>query len=118
MKTFFLWLVDIITWKSCVYDGVSNSTNVLTLSDNKCIDTAAKNECIGSGGRCQIDIDGYYIEVAVNVVYGIVWYQWGKRVLEHLQSLDRKEWHVLSSQSDEESLEATVPLEDVKIKGF
>lgn len=116
VKTFFLWLVDIITWKSCIYEEFSNTTSIL--SDNKCIDNTAKLECIESGGKCQIDVDGYYIEVALNVVYGIVWYQWGKRVLEHLQTLDIKEWHVLSSQSDEESLDESVPLEDVKSKSF
>lgn len=71
-----------------------------------------------NGGKCQIDIDGYYIEVALNVVYGIIWYQWGKRVLDHLQSLDLEEWHVMSNHLDEENIDASVPLEDVKIKSF
>lgn len=106
VKTFYLWLVDIITWKSCNYDQtILNST--VHITDNKCADKAAKQLCIDEGGHCQIDIDGYYIEVAINVVYGIIWYQWGKRVLEHLQSLQRHEWHVLSNRPDDDAEEST-----------
>lgn len=106
MKTFFLWLVDIITWKSCISDqAILNATVYIT--GNKCADKAEKQLCIDEGGHCKIDIDGYYIEVAINVVYGIIWYQWGKRVLEHLQSLQRHEWHVLSSRPDNEEEELT-----------
>jgi MFS transporter, PAT family, solute carrier family 33 (acetyl-CoA transportor), member 1 len=113
VKTFFLWLVDIITWKSCVYDEFKNST--IVLSENKCVDKAAKSECIASGGRCNIDIDGYYIEVALNVVYGLLWYSWGKRTLEYLQNLNTSDWHVLSSHSIEENPEES-PLECINEK--
>lgn len=113
-RTFFLWLVDFITWKSCVYDSFSNST--IPLSNNQCENIEAKNECTRSGGRCQIDIDGYYIEIVVNFIYGILWYQWAKRTLLYLQSLNVKEWHVLGARpADEESLE-TAPLKEIKNK--
>lgn len=79
-----------------------------TLVDNKCADKTAKVECVNNGGRCQIDIDGYYIEVAFNVVYGLLWYHWGKRTLEYLQKLQRKDWHVLSNRpGDQDACEAT-----------
>lgn len=111
VKTFFLWFVDIITWKSCFYDQISNST---ILIDNKCENKDAKAECLNSGGRCQIDIDGYYIEVAINVIYGIIWYQWGKKTLDYLQNLQKKEWHVLSNASDQNAdNNEAAPLEDL-----
>lgn len=111
MKTFFLWLVDVITWKSCIYEEYTNSTIVLT--DNKCIDKAAKAECASSGGQCRTDIDGYYIEIALNVLYGIIWFQWGKRMLVYLQNLERNEWYILTKVSDVENAEAT-PLDENK----
>lgn len=113
MKTFFLWLVDIITWKSCVLNEASLNNSTISLTDNKCADKAAKSECLSNGGYCRIDIDGYYIEVALNVLYGIIWYQWGKRVLKHLQSLQRHEWHVLSKPPTEEE---ETPLEEINLK--
>jgi MFS transporter, PAT family, solute carrier family 33 (acetyl-CoA transportor), member 1 len=94
-----MWFVDVITWKSCVFDDaqdISNST--YSFNDNKCIDKLAKSECIDNGGRCNIDIDGYYIETAINVVYGIIWYQWAKRMLIFLQELPISDWHVLSKE--------------------
>lgn len=117
MKTFYLWFVDIITWKSCIYDehrNLNSTIDALSFSlfaENKCINKDAKQECIANGGKCHIDIDGYYIEVAINVVYGIIWYQWGKRVLDYLQNLQRHEWHVLSSRPDAEAIDST-PLEE------
>lgn len=95
-----------ITWKSCAYESFTNST----LVDNKCGDKEAKTACVNTGGRCQIDIDGYYIEVAFNVVYGLIWYQWGKRTLDYLQNLQRKEWHVLSSKAP--AKDEVTPLDD------
>lgn len=59
-KTFSIWLVDVITWRSCAYndDHLTNSTRVLL--DNRCEDDFAKAQCIESGGKCLIDVDGYY----------------------------------------------------------
>lgn len=104
-------LVDVITWKSCIYEVSANTTIVLT--DNKCADVTAKAECTSSGGLCRTDIDGYYIEVALNVVYGVIWFQWGKKVLNNLQNLDINEWRVLSNKSNAARPEET-PLEDIK----
>lgn len=113
-KTFFLWLVDYITWKSCVYDSPSNST--IPLTNNQCENLVAKTECIGSGGRCQIDIDGYYIEIAFNFIYGIFWYQWGKRTILYLQSLNVKDWHVLAIKPVDDENPETAPLKEIKNK--
>ncbi|CRL01967.1 CLUMA_CG015131, isoform A [Clunio marinus] len=114
VKTFFLWFVDIITWKSCIFDEASLSNSTMLLTDNKCENKDAKLECTNNGGKCRIDIDGYYIEVALNVVYGIIWYQWGKRVLHHLQNLERHEWHILSNRKRTEDIDGT-PIEEIRI---
>lgn len=95
-KSFSIWLVDIITWKSCVYDYSSNSTSIA--SSNKCENEFAIAECLSSGGFCKIDIDGYYIEVAANILFGIFWFQWARRIIERLQRLPTSNWHVLSNR--------------------
>lgn len=89
--------MDIITWQSCVPVVPVGRTNAtLSLIDNKCANKEEKGQCIRNGGTCRIDVDGYYIEVLLSVIYGILWYQWGKRVLNYLQDVPRHEWHVLS----------------------
>lgn len=109
VKTFFLWLVDIITWKSCVFEDISNLNSTL-IGDNKCVNKAAKEICIEAGGKCVIDIDGYYIEVAMNAVYGVCWYFWGRKMIEYLQQLPISDWHILSKNSDKELKEIEIPL--------
>lgn len=117
MKTFFLWLVDIITWKSCVQTENSANTqnSSYAFSENKCHDANAKKDCISNGGVCQIDVDGYYIEVLINVAYGIVWFYLARKFVKNLESVPINEWHVLSKVNYEPSEDATrevTPLND------
>lgn len=111
VKTFFLWLVDIITWKTCVFDASNHGNVTFSLTDNNCADKVEKSECISNGGTCRIDVDGYYIEVALNVLYGVIWYQWGKRVLKYLQDVPQHEWHVLSRTPT--TAEEDIPLKEI-----
>lgn len=110
-RSFSLWFVDVVTWKSCTHDQVSNST---ILIDNYCDDEFAKIECINSGGYCRIDIDGFYIEVAINVVFGIIWFQWAKGIIRYLQELPISDWHVLSNRPKINEFEI-FPLKDNKV---
>lgn len=96
-KTFSIWLLDVITWKSCVFDEFSNVTAVMI--NNNCANDFSKAECIKRGGYCEIDVDGYYIEVAANVLFGIFWFQWAKKIINYLQHLPISDWHVLSNQN-------------------
>jgi MFS transporter, PAT family, solute carrier family 33 (acetyl-CoA transportor), member 1 len=109
VKTFFLWLVDIITWKSCIFDenALSYFNSTYSFINNKCIDIFSKKECTENGGRCNIDIDGYYIEVAMNVVYGIIWLHFGKQMVKDIEKCLLSDWHVLSKCSEEKTREVT-----------
>lgn len=105
-----MWFVDVITWKSCVADEAYHGNATFSLADNNCGDNEAKSECISNGGTCKIDVDGYYIEVALNVIYGVIWYQWGKKVLKYLQDVPQHEWHVLSKHP---GTEEEIPLSEI-----
>lgn len=109
-KTMAMWLVDVLTWKSCGYSELTNSTILLT--DNKCISEVDIAECKESGGECQIDIDGYYVEVGLNVVFGIFWFQWARKIICRLQKLPVSDWHVLSNRLKADDTE----LEPLKVK--
>lgn len=112
-----MWLVDIVTWKTCIIDETLNSFNsTYSFESNKCADKAAKSVCIDNGGKCFTEIDGYYIEVIMNVVYGIIWYQWAKRTLEYLQKLPISDWHVLSKPDEILEDQEEEKLKEVNLK--
>ncbi|XP_053684823.1 acetyl-coenzyme A transporter 1 [Sabethes cyaneus] len=85
--TVVLWMVDVLTWKRCS-----------TVADNACTDYAEKETCSENGGECNIAIDGYYIEIAICLVYGVLWYQWGKHKIRYLQNLPLDAWRVVQRQ--------------------
>jgi PAT family acetyl-CoA transporter-like MFS transporter 1 len=91
--TFSLWLVDVLTWKSCAYDPTSlNSTS--SFIDNDCSDENLISQCTESGGKCEIVIDGFYIEAVINTCFGILWYLYSRRYAVKLQELPLEAWHV------------------------
>lgn len=93
-NTFFLWLVEIITWKSCVPEGQETDFSALKLGNNSCGTKVDQEDCLKIGGKCRIDIDGYYIEVIICLIYGIVWYKWARTKINQLQRLPIKSWRV------------------------
>ncbi|XP_058460267.1 acetyl-coenzyme A transporter 1 isoform X1 [Malaya genurostris] len=85
--TVVLWMVDVLTWKRC-----TNPT------DNTCSDNEQQEACLNGGGKCELQIDGYYIEIVICLVYGILWFQWGKHKIRYLQSLPLSAWRVVHRQ--------------------
>lgn len=105
VQTFFLWFVDVITWRRCIFDEELLSSNSTSLPlNNKCSDKIEKEICTKSGGKCHTDIEGYYIEIGINVVYGIVWFCLIKNLILYLQSLPAKEWYVLSRKEEQREM--------------
>lgn len=97
-QTFFLWLVDIISWKRCLIDESTKIYfNSTILHLNKCENKAAKEICIKGGGYCHTDIDGFYIEGAINVIYGLIFYAFSRKLIDYLERLPLSDWHVLST---------------------
>lgn len=102
IQTFYLWLLDIISYRQCIFDEslLNNSTLTLPL-DNKCVDKIEKESCLKSGGNCRTDVDGYFIEVFFNVVYGIIWFYFGRKLIMHLQNLPTSDWYILTKKNDQ-----------------
>lgn len=112
-KTFSIWLVDVITWRSCAYDEYHNSTRILL--DSNCNDDFTKTQCLESGGFCEIKIDGYFIEVAINVIFGIIWYKFARKIIDHLQQLPITDWYVLSNRQQNKNPELTLLNRETKV---
>lgn len=90
---------------------MANQTNTtFSLTDNYCADKVAKSECISNGGTCRTDVDGYYIEIVLNVIYAVIWYLWARKVVQYLQEVPRHEWHVLSKPPANEE---DIPLSEI-----
>ena len=98
-NTLVLWLIDLITWKSCVADGSERDFSAPKLNNNTCITHTEQEDCQSINGKCRIDIDGYYIEIILCLIYGIIWYKWGRSKINQLQRLPVKAWHVFHSKS-------------------
>ncbi|KAG5681680.1 hypothetical protein PVAND_011093 [Polypedilum vanderplanki] len=96
--TFFLWLVDKITWKQC-----SSSANTFSVQNSTTINTCAnileKEACIENGGNCETIVDGFYIEIAISVIIALIWYKFMKSVIFQLQRYPREDWFVLTGKS-------------------
>lgn len=102
-NTFFLWFTEIITWKSCVASGSENDLGAAPLGNNSCIDKIEQDDCSKIGGKCRIDIDGYYIEIILCLIYGIIWYKWGRTKINQLQRLPVQSWRVVDGKTTKTS---------------
>ena len=89
--TLALWAVDQLTFKRCDFTKPSNITD-----DNICDGASQVKECEDNGGKCATEVDGYYIESIVAVIFGLVWLiLWGWRVVNRLQNAQEREWRVV-----------------------
>lgn len=43
-------------------------------------------------------MDGYYFEVVICLVYGVLWYFWGRAKIEKLQRMPVRSWRVVQQQ--------------------
>ncbi|KAJ8675824.1 hypothetical protein QAD02_011610 [Eretmocerus hayati] len=83
-STAALYFVDTLTFRQCSND-VSND----------CSTADEKETCTTSGGVCNMQLDGYYIESLLCVVIGCLWLRWGRRKLGYLQNRPLSTWRVV-----------------------
>ncbi len=79
-STIALWLIDPLTRKSCSIDGML------------CNDSDSIKSCNSRDGQCLVSTDGYYIEVVLCVIIGMIWYRWGRSKIKLLQSKPLSAW--------------------------
>ncbi|XP_050056482.1 acetyl-coenzyme A transporter 1-like isoform X1 [Aphis gossypii] len=82
-RTGSLWLVDVLTFKQCT-----------TISQNHCAASTLIKSCRAAGGKCNTIIDGFYAEVIISSILGIIWFYIIKKPLLKLNLSDRKNWLV------------------------
>ncbi|GAB1603762.1 acetyl-coenzyme A transporter 1-like [Argonauta hians] len=80
--TICLWMVESLTYKAC------------TVKDISCSDPAQAKLCSLKGGECETVIDGYFVETAVCIVIGFIWYFNRRNTIKRLQNLKPDHWKV------------------------
>ena len=78
--TLALWFIDPLTFKSCSVDGFP------------CKDSISQDKCKSLAGECLTVIDGYYIEVLLCIIIGLIWFRWGKSKIKMLQNKHSSAW--------------------------
>ena len=62
--------------------------------NNACADSTAEDACIANGGECLIKYDGFFVEVGICLVVGILWYLFMFKKVTHLQRMKSHQWKV------------------------
>ncbi|XP_060866175.1 acetyl-coenzyme A transporter 1-like isoform X1 [Metopolophium dirhodum] len=78
-----LGIVDLLTFKECSFD-----------SKNNCSSPDLQKRCITDGGECVVTVNGYYIEMVLCTIFGILWYGIFKNILKNLQMKCPSQWLV------------------------
>ncbi|KAM3084429.1 hypothetical protein ACMFMG_001467 [Clarireedia jacksonii] len=99
-RFFVLKLVDAFTVATCLppasdYKLSPNLKGPLVTSSFSCAMAAEKDRCLGGGGICDIERDGYYVMNIVCIIIGAVTF-WGyiKPAALKLQALPLRAWRV------------------------
>ena len=50
--------------------------------------------CTAGGGHCVTQLDGYYVEIVICLILGVIWYFLQRQRIIRLQSLDKSAWQV------------------------
>lgn len=82
-STIALYFVDSLTWKSC--QG----------GPGYCESPQASQKCEEAGGLCFTEYDGYYTEVVITMILGVLWLLWRRKRIQHLQQLPESSWKCL-----------------------
>lgn len=44
--------------------------------------------------QCTIIVDGYYVEMFVCTILGLIWLCWARKTVDKLQNMDETSWRV------------------------
>lgn len=82
-NTLALRMIDVLSFSKC-----SNNDS------NNCSTIQLKNTCKLNNGDCISIVNGYYIEVAVCMIIGFVWYFSYKKTIKNLQTKSVSNWQL------------------------
>jgi MFS transporter, PAT family, solute carrier family 33 (acetyl-CoA transportor), member 1 len=93
-----LALVDYLTTRECL--GGSNHDEILAIGSHTCSNIDERTACTSAGGECLIVRDGFYVEIAVCTVIGVLWLIFFYGRIQKLQNLKIDMWRVSSLKNE------------------
>ncbi|XP_001950715.1 acetyl-coenzyme A transporter 1 [Acyrthosiphon pisum] len=82
-STVALGMIDVLTFEECSLD-----------SKNNCATRELQDMCKADKGECIITVNGYYIEMLLCTIIGIIWYIAVRNTLKIFQTKDPSHWLV------------------------
>ncbi|XP_060851373.1 acetyl-coenzyme A transporter 1-like [Rhopalosiphum padi] len=76
-------MIDFLTFKECPLNY-----------NNNCSTSSQNNTCITNGSSCIVTVNGYYVESALCILFGIGWYYIFRGTLKKLQVKSPSHWMV------------------------
>lgn len=92
-----LWAVDYLTTRECL--GGTSHDEILAIGSHTCSNVDERTACTNAGGECLIVQDGFFIEIAICTVVGVLWLAYFYRRVGFLQNLKIDKWRI-SNASD------------------
>ncbi|XP_015756178.1 PREDICTED: acetyl-coenzyme A transporter 1-like [Acropora digitifera] len=93
-QTLALWMVDGLTWTTCV-GGICNTALYHCIEGDLSWHEGNMHwnpACSDAGGVCKTLVDGYHVESLICVVLGFLWLQWKGQKTRSLQDLPESVW--------------------------
>uniref|UniRef100_K3WIB8 Acetyl-coenzyme A transporter 1 n=1 Tax=Globisporangium ultimum (strain ATCC 200006 / CBS 805.95 / DAOM BR144) TaxID=431595 RepID=K3WIB8_GLOUD len=85
-----LWAVDYLTTRECL----GHDETVLAIGSHTCSNADERAACTAAGGECLIIQDGFFLEIAVCTVLGVLWLVYFHHRIGFLQNLKVDKWRI------------------------
>lgn len=82
--------VDYLTTRECL----GHDETILAIGSHTCSNVDERTACTDAGGACLIVTDGFFIEIAICTVLGVLWLAYFHRRVARLQNLTIDKWRI------------------------
>ncbi|XP_022162906.1 acetyl-coenzyme A transporter 1-like [Myzus persicae] len=82
-STAALGMIDVLTFEECSLDSINNCSTI-----------DLRNMCKANNGNCIVTVNGYYLEMLICTIIGIIWYFTVRKTLKSFQTKNLSHWLV------------------------
>lgn len=85
--------MDSLTTRECL----GHDETILEIGSHTCSNVDERTACKEAGGECLIIRDGFYVEMVICTVLGVLWLAFYYRRIMYLQNLKIEKWRVANT---------------------